>query len=732
MPNFWDSAPVIQQDGGGAFWQSAPLVTQDVGTVIDRRTGAPANVRAAVGAAVTPDDRLATLRKFYPDARPEGDDNFVFNDPRHGGRPTLYNEENRHILGIPIPSMGDIVSVGPEAAEALGGAMGVAGATASAVPTGGTSLVTVPAAAGLGAAAGREAYGLLAQRALGTEDTRPLPQHLTDTAITAGVNAVGQRVGELAGKGIDALAGTVNRYVRSGAADTGAAALRDFANLGVQPPTAGTVTGNRTSQIIESALSNTPGGATIMQRAADQSLSDLRGAADDIAQRIATGDGANPSGAVRTPQGVGETLKSAAEGAGDRFNDRILSKLAPALDTAVGTDTRVAVNNAREMADGLKAAIAAAPETRQPQLQAALDELEGVISDATAKGRTVTVGPEPGLGGPAAGNPQPIQYTEITRNPGIPFRILREARTALGRALDAPDVSGYTPKAEAALRKVYGQLNDDIYSAAKAAGPDAEKALATHDRYIRLNRNINLPTIQKIVDQQTDEQAFKYAMGLAKDGGSRLFALRRNSRPEEWDVVSSSVFGRLGRANPGAQGASELGDEAGDFSINTFLTNWNKLAPEARKALFQGTRYSQIVPEMETLGRVAERMKDAQKMANPSGTARNMLAAAGIGAAANEAINGDPKNAALGLAAGVIAPRVAAKVMTNPQVIRWLAQGARIPMSDPNAVTAHLGRLAAIAEAEPEIRGWASQLAQSLMPATPASGQPTSATAAGR
>src|SRR5689334_20367663 len=52
---------------------------------LDRKTGAPVSVRGAVGAAQTDEDRLATLRKFYPDAQPYQDptagDNFVYTNP---------------------------------------------------------------------------------------------------------------------------------------------------------------------------------------------------------------------------------------------------------------------------------------------------------------------------------------------------------------------------------------------------------------------------------------------------------------------------------------------------------------------------------------------------------------------------------------------------------------------------------------------------------------------------
>ena len=92
----------------------------DAGRSIDEQTGAPQNVRAAVGGAQTEADRLATIRRFYPDAQPFGDDNFVFTDPRTGRR-ALYNP--------PGLDLGDPISVVPEIAELVGGTVGTVLAT---------------------------------------------------------------------------------------------------------------------------------------------------------------------------------------------------------------------------------------------------------------------------------------------------------------------------------------------------------------------------------------------------------------------------------------------------------------------------------------------------------------------------------------------------------------------------------------------------------------------------
>ena len=48
----------------------------------------------------------------------------------------------------------------------------------------------------------------------------------------------------------------------------------------------------------------------------------------------------------------------------------------------------------------------------------------------------------------------------------------------------------------------------------------------------------------------------------------------------------------------------------------------------------------------------------------------------------------------------MVAPRYAAKLITSPSFVKWLTT----PLTNPNGISAHLGRLVAIAVAEPELR----------------------------
>ena len=119
---------IIERDGGAIPDWKRKIIEKDSGTNVFENAGpdprdisadsgdAPWNVRMAVGALDKPEDRLKALQKTYPDAKPYGDDNFIFTD--ENGRTSLYNRESW------FPSLGDFASIAPEIGETVGGAIG--------------------------------------------------------------------------------------------------------------------------------------------------------------------------------------------------------------------------------------------------------------------------------------------------------------------------------------------------------------------------------------------------------------------------------------------------------------------------------------------------------------------------------------------------------------------------------------------------------------------------------
>ncbi|MEQ7762223.1 hypothetical protein ABQZ40_23720, partial [Xanthomonas hortorum pv. hederae] len=137
----------------------------------------------------------------------------------------------------------------------------------------------------------------------------------------------------------------------------------------------------------------------------------------------------------------------------------------------------------------------------------------------------------------------------------------------------------------------------------------------------------------------------------------------------------------MGLATPGAQ------DDAGNvFSAATFLTNWNKVSPEAKRALFDryGAGFSQNI---DRVAQVASNIKQGAKIyANPSGTA-NRAAALTYGGALVASLF-DPSLISTGsLVAGGVGANLSARLMTNPRVVAALAQTTKLPQG---AIIGHL------------------------------------------
>ena len=70
---------------------------------------------------------------------------------------------------------------------------------------------------------------------------------------------------------------------------------------------------------------------------------------------------------------------------------------------------------------------------------------------------------------------------------------------------------------------------------------------------------------------------------------------------------------------------------------------------------------------------------------------------------------------ALAVAGFVVAPRVAARLITSPRFVAWLSQAVRAP--DAKGLAAYAVRLATIAKVEPEIREEIQQFRAALRPA---------------
>jgi len=617
---------------------------------IDAERGAPAAVRRDVGGAPNPQARLATMRRYYPDdAEPYGDDNFVFTDP-DTGRPTLYNP--------PGLDWGDVAAVLPEIAETMGGVFGGAlaapPALATAPATGGVSLLGIPAGVGLGAAAGKEVENFIASNLYKRVDPRGLPERALDAAGVAALNVAGHRLGE--------VAPTVAKNLLGGGKDA-LARLQAFQRLGVTPR-AGAVTGSAGVQSAEHAAAIAPGGSGVMHAAYDKTLGELTAASKRISGKFGP--------ILDSPQRLGAHVKAASEKAAKRFMD----------------NAEVLYNRAYRNFD----------RNTPVDITPIADALEGVIRPLATSPRLLKR---------FAGEHEKLlaDFMEDATGGTVTFAAVRQIRTAIGKKLNSPLFVG--DEQHAAYASLYGALTKTLDDTiASKAGPAAQKSWGRANQWYAKARANRIDFLNDIAKKDLPEKVAKYVQSGMNDGGSLLTKLRKSLLPEEFDAVAGTVLYQLGRAKPNAQSlGDDIFDTAADFSPNTFMTNWAKLAPESKKALFGGTRYAKLRPHLDDLAKVSDALKDADKFRNYSNTARNLLwGSLFTGGGANLAYSGGIEAAATGAATAVTLGFLGAKLLTSPRFVRWVTDGMRIVGDDATSWNRHLTRLITVQAAEPHLK----------------------------
>tara|TARA_R100000700_G_C3173189_1_gene147697 strand:- start:254 stop:2620 length:2367 start_codon:yes stop_codon:yes gene_type:complete len=645
---------------------------------IDTKTGAPSNVRAAVSAAQTPDDRLATLKNFYPDALPVevldpqdgaakfGYGNFVFTNPETG-IPTLFDEDLR-VFGMPVPGLRDLVDVGPEIAETVGAIGGLAGGAAVGVAGGPPGvLVGGLAGEGLGSATAREAYIGILNFFGETEDTRTAGERLIDYGTTAGINAIGGPIINKLFQGVKFVAGQPIRFASGSMSADSKIAKQKLDTVGITNPSAGQVTANPTINLFESALASAPSSTKIMHDNAAQTIKEIDTYAKNLAEKY---------GGIRTTQEAGELLLDGARAARLRYDEtthRLYSEVnnfMPDNLVSDATNTTAFVN--KYLAQSTTA-------TGKPSLNPALRQAERVLQDA--------------------------------KDGVLSYNQLKDFRSSLMANIRHAESQGALSASNRKVKELIGYVTKDLDAlVARSENPQALAKYKAANKYVRDNtgKKGGLTYIDNIIKkgEVRSTDALKYVLTGAKDGGEDLIKLRSQLTPDEYSVMSGYMLGRMGLPTPGIQSADEIGKMAQDFSPRTFITNWNKLSKEAKEALFKQTEYEELVPALDDLVFVVDRVgKSASQMANPSGTARvvGALGVLGVGGADIAGKIAGSEGFEYGLGA-LVAPYVSAKLLTNKSFVNWLAEGVEIAAYNPNSFGQHVRRLYQIYELNPDIR----------------------------
>jgi hypothetical protein len=269
----------------------------------------------------------------------------------------------------------------------------------------------------------------------------------------------------------------------------------------------------------------------------------------------------------------------------------------------------------------------------------------------------------------------PIQ--RLAQPGGATFNGLQRARSTLQAFEGQP---GYDT---GDLRLMYGALSDALEdAAARTARTNPTSARnhfrAANTRYAELaerNRDIG-----NLLRTESDERLADRIIGMASDKGGanirRFGELREAMGEPAFRELAGLSINRMGR----------VGDEA--FSPAVFVTNWDKLSPAGRTALFGGGD-SPIRRSMDDLVALSRRSRDVERrFGNPSGTARNtgqMAALAGFTV--------DPLSTLATLGGGVVLARALSRPATASSAARW-ARAYDRAVRQPSAATVATLRMA--------------------------------------
>ena len=418
--------------------------------------------------------------------------------------------------------------------------------------------------------------------------------------------------------------------------------IQDLKAAGVDKPTMGLASGNQLIGGVENLLQNTPGAVGVMRTARDGAINGMQAKSTQAASLASNNRGSLESG-VAIQKGI-ENFKQDFKAKQETLYNR--------MDASIPPQAPVNVAGTKATMSQLNADIPGAVELSKQFKNARIAGIAKAVDVDTAPATPTLMNPSGGGG-------------------TLPFEAVKKTRTLVGGEL--ADNSLINTVSRDKWSSLYGALSGDMKQAATQAGPQASKAFNRATDYTRAGIE-RLDRVAPIYNRDAPEQSFQMLNRTLGDNVSTLQAVKKTLPAGARGTVAGTVIERLGTATPGQQNAAGSG-----WSPETFLTNWNKMKPQARNELLSGfPNAAQVKRDISAVAEATSMMRDSSKLwANPSGTganlaARGLLGAVGIGGAASA---GGLLSPAIPLAAGggLLAANRLAKGLTNQQFIRSAA-----------------------------------------------------------
>ena len=502
-----------------------------------------------------------------------------------------------------------------------------------------------------------------------------------DVAKQHGAGPVGQTVAAVAGAAVPAAitaAGSAGVRAALRGGEEGrlktAQNIQTFENAGTEP-TVGQATEGRGARLAEQMLSKTPGSAGVMAKKATTQAAEIGANANSLADQLSTKTGAEAAGRA-IKEGV------VADGGFRNYFKARQGALYDKLDQYIPKDQPVDMTNTVNALQALNADIPGAPALSRFFKNAKIQGIEQAMNSDT-QGMT-------------------------TR---LPYQAMKQLRTLVGREMADSSIVSDVPRSK--WTALYGALSKDMEQAANEAGPQASAAYTRANSFTAAGMK-RLETLDPILGKTDPEDIFKAATSGMQEGATTIRGVMRSLPDDAQKQVASTVLKRMGIATPGRQNATgEL------FSTETFLTNWNKMTPQAKQALFSkyGPQFTQSV---DSIAKAAANLREGSKVfSNPSGTEAALTSRLGVAGVLYGLLFGHP-GASATLAGGMAAAHVGAKyLLANPDFVKWLARTTTMPAG---ALPSQVNALEQLSAKQPQqdrdaMRDFAQQLRTRTAPA---------------
>jgi hypothetical protein len=462
-------------------------------------------------------------------------------------------------------------------------------------------------------------------------------------AQEAGFGPVGQTIAGLIGGNAGVikagLTGGLKTAIRGGA--EGQAAMQGRmadAAASNTPLTVGQSSGNRVIQKLEGASSKLFGGGPI-KKIADEQTRNLGSHVDSIVDNLSGGNDVSPvsaGNAINT--GVNSTKQSMREAERQAYSK---------VDDVVPPESPIDVSGTIGKLNRLTAPTPGAMKTTASLVPTKIAKMrDDLQADIDSNG-----------------------------SPHLPYSAVSALKTALGNSIDW-GFSPADPVTNGALKQVHGALKNDIDEGAAAISPEAASAVKNAKAMYAENQE-RRDSLNAIIDKNGGPEAvYKAATANTKDGPTKISNVMNSIAPDHQNIVRATVLDRMGRALPSSDGNS--------FSSNTFLTNWKKLDPAAKDALFNGADAPEnLRKSLDSLVNTAGTIRNSTLFKNPSGSGEAVghgLGLAAILEGAGAAITGEP-GMALKTAGAIGGNYALAKTLANPKNSARLASPTKVPTS---------------------------------------------------